>query len=86
MKKLFIPAFVLFFISLISSCVVMSPKKLNTLLAQKDSLSLGWEAARIKINSLEGEIVSLRSDTAILQAKITELGAKISNLEKKLKG
>ena len=86
MRKLFIPAFALFFISLITSCVVMSPKKLNTLLAQKDSLSLGWEAARLKINSLEGEIVSLRSDTAILQAKITELGAKISNLEKKLKG
>jgi hypothetical protein len=49
----------------------MSPKKLNTLLAQKDSLSLGWEAARIKINSLEGEIVSLRSDTAILQDLMT---------------
>jgi chemotaxis protein MotB len=47
---------------------------------------LGWEAARIKINSLEGEIVSLRSDTAILQAKITELEAKSITLEKKLKG
>jgi len=86
MRKLFVPAFALFFISLLTSCVVMSPKKLNTLLAQKDSLSLGWEAARIKINSLEGEIVSLRSDTAILQAKITELEAKNSTLEKKLKG
>ena len=86
MRKLFVPAFALFFISLLTSCVVMSPKKLNTLLAQKDSLSLGWEAARIKINSLEGEIVSLRSDTAILQVKITELEAKNSTLEKKLKG
>jgi chemotaxis protein MotB len=86
MRKLLIPAFALYFISLLTSCVVMSPKKLNTLLAQKDSLSLGWEAARIKINSLEGEIVSLRSDTAILQAKITELEAKSITLEKKLKG
>jgi chemotaxis protein MotB len=64
----------------------MSPKKLNTLLAQKDSLSLGWEGARIKINSLEGVIVSLRSDTANFQAKITDLEAKISTLEGKLKG
>jgi chemotaxis protein MotB len=64
----------------------MSPKKLNTLLAQKDSLSLGWEASRIKINSLEGEIMSLRSDTAILHSKVSDLEAKISNLEGKLKG
>ena len=54
MRKLVIPAFALFFISLLTSCVVMSPKKMNTLLAQKYSLSLGLEAARIKINSLDG--------------------------------
>lgn len=86
MRKLFIPVFALFLVSFLASCVVMSPKKLNTLLAQKDSLSLGWEGARIKINSLEGEIVSLRSDTAILQAKILDLEAKISNLEGRVKG
>lgn len=86
MRKLYIPAFALFLISLLASCVVMSPKKFNTLLAQKDSLSLGWEGARAKINSLEGEIVSLRSDTALLQAKITDLEAKIFTLEGKVKG
>jgi len=86
MRKLHIAAFTLILISLLASCVVMSPKKFNTLLAQKDSLSLGWEGARIKINSLEGEIVSLRSDTSILHSKISELEVKISGLEGKLKG
>lgn len=86
MKKLYIASFALFLISLLASCVVMSPKKFNSLLAQKDSLSLGWEGARIKINSLEGEIVSLRSDTSILHSKISDLEEKISDLEGKLKG
>ena len=53
MKKLCFPVLTLLFLSLITSCVVLSPKKYNTLLAQKDSLSLGWEGARTKIVSLE---------------------------------
>jgi chemotaxis protein MotB len=59
----------------------MSTKKYNALLVQKDSISLGWEASRNKVNSLEGEIVSLRSDTALLNAKITELEKKLKTLD-----
>lgn len=81
MRKLYIPALALFLVSLLASCVVMSPKKLNTLLAQKDSLSLGWEASRIKISSLEGEIVSLRSDSALLNARISDLETKLKGLD-----
>ncbi|MFA6945543.1 MAG: OmpA family protein [Pedobacter sp.] len=80
MRKLVYSAFVfLLSIGFLASCVVMSPKKYNTLLAQKDSLSLGWEGARTKIANLEGEISRLKSDSSSLQARITDL-------EKKLKG
>ena len=81
MRKLYIPVLALFLISLLASCVVMSPKKLNTFLAQKDSLSLGWEASRIKISTLEGEIVSLRSDSALLNARISDLEVKLKGLD-----
>lgn len=81
MRKLYIPVLALFLVSLLASCVVMSPKKLNTLLAQKDSLSLGWEASRIKISTLEGEIVSLRSDSALLNARISDLEVKLKGLD-----
>ncbi len=59
----------------------MSTKKYNTLLVQKDSLSLGWEASRNKSIALEGEIVSLRSDSALLQDKISELEEKLKTLD-----
>lgn len=63
----------------LSSCVVLSPKKYNTLLAQKDSLSLGWESARTSIESLEEEAERLRADT-------TRLNNRLADLEDKLKG
>ena len=59
----------------------MSTKKYNALLVQKDSISLGWEASRNKVNSLEGEIVSLRSDTALLNDKISELERELKSLD-----
>jgi chemotaxis protein MotB len=63
----------------LSSCVVLSPKKYNALLGQKDSLSLGWESSRIKIESLEEEMERLRGDTS-------SLNNRIANLEDRLKG
>jgi len=81
MRTIFYSLIILFSISFISSCVVMSTKKYNALLVQKDSISLGWEASRNKVNALEGEIVSLRSDTALLNAKIIELEKKLKTLD-----
>ena len=81
MRTIFQSLILLFSISFISSCVVMSTKKYNALLVQKDSISLGWEASRNKVNTLEGEIVSLRSDTALLNSKITELEEKLKTLD-----
>ena len=81
MKKLCFPVLTLLFLSLITSCVVLSPKKYNTLLAQKDSLSLGWEGARTKIVSLEEEIERLKSDTSALQAQLSDLQVKLKALD-----
>jgi len=66
----------------LSSCVVMSTKKYKSLLAEKDSLSGGWNKANIKIESLEEEITRLKSDTANLNNRIAELESKFSGLDK----
>lgn len=84
MKKISIPFLFLLLVSLFSSCVVLSPKKHNALLAQRDSLSLGWEAARSKISSLEQEIISLQSDTASLNARIAGLEGNVRGLNENL--
>ncbi len=82
MRKYIYPAITLFLIiASLTSCVVMSPKKYNTLIAQKDSLSLGWENARMRITSLEEIILGLQSDSVILKSKITDLEEKIKGLD-----
>ena len=84
MRKITIPILFILLITAFSSCVVLSPKKYNGLLAQRDSLSLGWEAARTKIASLEEEIASLKSDTASLHARIAGLEGKVQGLDENL--
>lgn len=81
MKKFNIIAPVLFFIASLSSCVVLSPKKYNALLAQKDSLNLGWENSRVKIGSLEEEMERLQADTARLNNRITDLEDRLKGLD-----
>ena len=64
-----------------SSCVVLSPKKYNALLAQKDSLSLGWESAKTSIESLEEEAGRLRLDTSRMNSRLADLEGKLSGLD-----
>jgi chemotaxis protein MotB len=81
MRKTIYSVIALFLVvGFLASCVVMSTKKYNNLIAQKDSLSLGWEDARIKITSLEEIISGLKSDSALLKAKITDLEGKIKGM------
>lgn len=70
-------------ITFFSSCVVLSPKKYNALLAQRDSLSLGWEAARVKVSSLENEIGMLRADTAALSMQLAGLKLRFQGLDER---
>jgi chemotaxis protein MotB len=79
MKK----SLILFFVAglfLTSSCVVLSKKKYEKLLFQKDSLAKGWDAASVKIVSLDETIESLRSDTSKLIAKIADLNGQLETL------
>lgn len=84
MKKLSLPVLFIVFISVLSSCVVLSPKKYNGLLAQRDSLSLGWENARTRITSLVEELASLKSDTASLNSRIAGLEGRVQGLDENL--
>lgn len=65
----------------LSSCVVLSPKKYNALLAQKDSLSLGWESSRATIETLEEEMERLRADTSRLNNRLADLEDRLKGLD-----
>lgn len=84
MKKITIPVLFVILLSGLSSCIVLSPKKYNNLLAQKDSLSLGWEAARGRITSLESEVAALKADTSSLLAQIAGLRDNVKGLDENL--
>ncbi|MXV49387.1 OmpA family protein [Pedobacter sp. HMF7647] len=79
-KFFFIP--LLFVIASLNSCIVLSTKKYNALLAQKDSLGTSLDKATLKIGSLEDEIEKLRADTARLNSRIADLTDKITGLDK----
>ncbi|NEU08724.1 OmpA family protein [Flavihumibacter sp. R14] len=81
MNKSALLAFAAFFIICLSSCVVLSPKKYNALLAQKDSLSQGWETSRVKIESLEEEMDRLRADTSRLNGRLADLEDRLKGLD-----
>ena len=81
MNKFSLLSLIGFFMVSLSSCVVLSPKKYNALLAQKDSLSLGWEGSRGTIESLEGEIERLRADTSRLSGRLADLEDRLKGLD-----
>ncbi len=76
-KFLVIAGFCLLFSS---SCVVLSNKKYNRLLADKDSIAAGWENSKIKIETLEDEIARLKADTSNLHQQISSLNAQVNDL------
>lgn len=61
------------FIPLLSSCVVLSPKKYKSLLAERDSL-------QNCSTSLEATVAGLQSDTSRLHREIADLRAKLQSL------
>ncbi|MEE1884149.1 OmpA/MotB family protein [Pedobacter flavus] len=68
----------------LSSCVILSPKKYNSLLAKQDSLSKGWGEAQVKIEDLEKYISKLRYDTTVLNGMIKNLKSELEDSEVKL--
>lgn len=81
MKSFFNSVFIFLLIGFLSSCVIISPGKYNALLAQKDSLTLGWEAARLKIDSLDQEMTQLKTDTSTLNARIADLSSMMKKMD-----
>ena len=63
-----------------SSCVVMSKKKYQKLLSDKDSLANGWSDAQVRIGSLEEEKERLVRDTANLHQKVADLNKELGDL------
>lgn len=81
MKKL-IPLFLFAGIMLLmNACVVLSNKKYNRLVAQRDSLSVGWDQAQVQIENLELQVQRLKNDTMRLNKRIMELQQKNKTLD-----
>jgi chemotaxis protein MotB len=72
--------FLLFAPLFLSSCVVLSTKKYQTLLSERDSLSAGLTDANVRIQSLEEEIARLKGDTSRINKNISDLQSTLSGL------
>ncbi|HEY1023730.1 MAG TPA: OmpA family protein [Sphingobacteriaceae bacterium] len=81
MKRLSLIAIITVFLGSLSSCIVLSTKKYNALLSQRDSLSAGWDHSKIRIESLEEELAGLKADTARISSRVRELEAKVQGLD-----
>lgn len=81
MRKLTLITVIAILTSSLSSCIVLSTKKYKNLLAQKDSLSAGWDQAKIKIETLEEEVARLKADTTRLGSRVRELQNKLQGLD-----
>ncbi len=81
MRKLNFLLFTFIIVSTLSSCVVLSTKKYKSLLAQQDSLNLGWKGAQSANETLEQRISRLRTDTAKLHSELNDLKSKFAELD-----
>ena len=80
MKTLFSLIFAVLFMNSLSSCVVLSSKKYQSMIKRSDSLADGWDAAKAKIKSLESEMARLKADTTRLNRRIEDLQNRLNDL------
>lgn len=88
MKNTFLAFAVLLFISSLTSCVVLSPKKYKALLGTKDSLYTAFNEGLIKIENLEKEVSKLKKDTTLMAEELRDLQNSYNSMDanyKKLK-
>ncbi|WP_410219822.1 OmpA family protein [Pedobacter sp.] len=81
MRKLNFLLFAFIIVSALSSCVVLSTKKYKSLLAQQDSLNMGWKGAQSANETLEQRISRLRTDTAKLHSELNDLKSRYAELD-----
>lgn len=88
MKNTFLAFAILLFVSSISSCVILSPKKYKALLGTKDSLYTAFNEGLVKIENLEGEVSKLKKDTSMMAEELRDLQKDYNEMDvnyKKLK-
>lgn len=73
MKNTFLAFAFLLFISSLTSCVVLSPKKYKALLGSKDSLYTAFNEGLVKIENLEKEVTKLKKDTTLMAEELRDL-------------
>ncbi|SFG63590.1 OmpA/MotB family protein [Pedobacter insulae] len=81
MKNTFLALSIFLLASIISSCVILSPKKYKALLAKQDSLNTGWTESQLKSESLEQLIARLRKDTTGLSSQLADLRAQYADMD-----
>ncbi len=75
MKRLPILLIVTLILSISQSCIVLSTKKYDGLLATRDSIAAGWNEAQVRIENLEEQISSLKADTILLSREMARIRA-----------
>ncbi|RZK18734.1 MAG: hypothetical protein EOO86_09410 [Pedobacter sp.] len=73
MKNTFLAFAFFLFISSLTSCVVLSPKKYKALLGSKDSLYTAFNEGLVKIENLENEVAKLKKDTTMMAEELRDL-------------
>ena len=88
MKNTFLALALFLFISSLTSCVVLSPKKYKALLGSKDSLYTAFNEGLVKIENLEKEAAKLKKDTTMMAEELRDLQTSYNEVDasyKKLK-
>lgn len=81
MRKIALLAILVLFVTAISSCVILSPKKYKALLSKQDSLSTGWTESQLKNESLEQLIARLKTDTTNLTGQLNDLKSQYTEMD-----
>ena len=81
MKKIIFFACCIGALAALNSCMILSTKKYNAILAQRDSLSVGWDQSQIRVENLELSVDRLKADTSRLHKRLADLQAKYQGLD-----
>ncbi len=81
MKKITLLLTVITGLFSLNACTVLSKKNYNALIAQRDSLSSGWNEAQVRIENLELTLERLKADTTRLNRRLNELHSKYNSLD-----
>ncbi len=81
MKKIILFACCIGALAALNSCMILSTKKYNAILAQRDSLSVGWDQSQIRVENLELSLDRLKADTSRLHKRLADLQVKYQGLD-----